>query len=526
MVAGAMIFWLPWAVLHLNTRALWLGVPFLGANLLLAVSLLITLANNWRRAAAPVTELMHGVEPDVAVIVPTAGEPPDQVRRTLRSVLEQDWPAERLVLLVSDDARSDEIRAVASELAGAHPGVLVDYHRPPRRGSAEREGDAKAGNLNSALRRLDEIAPGIAFVETRDADDMVGDAKFLRRCLAQLTPSLDIAYVQTIKEANVSRGDPFDNLQPHFFRGAMFARHAANAVFPCGSGLVWRRDAIEAIGRFPTWNVVEDLQSGIEALRRGWRGVYLPILGAVGQHAPEDLANVYKQRGTWALDTMRLLVWGDLRGLTLRQRLQFLDLGLFYLQSFATLMFIACPVISFLAGTYPLESRSSGYVLHFLPFAVAIELYFVTLTSGVSYERIWKARQIWVGLAPVYAKACLLALLGGPRRKPAYRVTRKHDDVRWYWRQILPQFVLFALLVGAMAKALATESVLDGLDLGSLYWAAMFALVLGCFIPKSWHGVRRRGKRVPRAGPPPVAEHVGGPGRYKAAIRGTGRGVS
>jgi hypothetical protein len=38
------------------------------------------------------------------------------------------------------------------------------------------------------------------------------------------------------------------------------------------------------------------LQSGLEALRRGWRGIYLPILGAVGQHAPDDVPNYYKQR--------------------------------------------------------------------------------------------------------------------------------------------------------------------------------------------------------------------------------------
>jgi cellulose synthase (UDP-forming) len=416
------------------------------------------------------------------------------------------------VLIVSDDAYSDSVRALVAELAGAHPGVRMHYHRPPPRGSEDRGGDAKAGNLNSALARLDELAPGIAYVETRDADDLVGDAAFLRLCVAQLAASPDVAYVQTVKEARVSRGDPFDNLQPHFFRGAMFARHAANAVFPCGSGLVWRRAALEDIGRFPTWNVVEDLQSGIEALRRGWRGVYLPIRGAIGQHAPEDLANVYKQRGTWALDTMRLLAWGNLSGLTLRQRLQFADLGLFYLQSFSTLMFIACPVISFLAGVYPLETQSSGYVLHFLPFAAAIELYFVTLAAGVPYERVWKARQIWVGLAPVYARACVLALVGGRRNKPEYRVTRKHDEPRWYWGLALPQITLFALLIGAMGKAVATDSVLDGLDLGSFYWAAMFALVLGCFIPKSWHGVGRRGRHAHRAAPAaePVRSTSGG----------------
>jgi cellulose synthase (UDP-forming) len=499
LVAAATAFWLPWAILHVNGGALWLGIPFLAANLLLAVSLLVTLVNNWQRSAAPDRIVMAGTEPDVAVIVPTAGEPAEQLRRTVLSVLRQDWPRERLALVVSDDAWSDEIRELVAEIAAAFPDARVDYHRPPRKDSAEREGDAKAGNLNSALRRVDEIAPGAYFVETRDADDLVGDATFLRRCVAQLRANPDVAYVQTVKEAHVSRGDPFDNLQPHFFRGAMFARNAANAVFPCGSGLVWRREALEDIGRFPTWNVVEDLQSGVEALRRGWRGLYVPIRGAIGQHAPEDLPNVYKQRGTWTVDTMRLLVWGDLSGLSLRQRLHFLDLGLFYLQSFSTLLFIACPVISFLAGVYPLQTQSSGYLLHFVPFAVAVEVYFAALTAGVPYERIWKARQIWVGLSPVYAKACVLAILGGPNRKPVYRVTRKHHEHRWYWREVLPQMALLALLLVAIAKALTTESLLDGVDLGSLYWATMFVLVLGCFIPKSWHGVSPRARRARRS---------------------------
>jgi cellulose synthase (UDP-forming) len=498
LVAATTAFWVPWSALHLNPHALWLGIPFLVANLLLGLSLLTTLANNWQRSVTPIAPLAPGAEPRVGVIVPTAGEPVQLIGRTVLSVLDQDWPSDRLVVIVSDDAHSDELQAFVAKLKAARPWVAVDYHRPPVHGTPEREGDAKAGNLNSALRRLDELAPGVAFLETRDADDMVGDRTFLRRCLAALLTDMNIAYVQTIKEARVSRGDPFDNLQPHFFRGAMFARNASNAVFPCGSGLVWRRDALEDIGRFPTWNVVEDLQSGVEALRLGWRGVYLPICGAIGQHSPEDLANVYKQRGTWALDTMRLLIWGDLSGLTLRQRLQFLDLGLFYLQSFATLTFIACPVISFLAGIYPLQTESSGYVLHFLPFAIAIELYFVTLTAGVPYERIWKARQIWIGLAPVYAKACVLALVGGARRKPLYKVTRKYDEPRWYWRLALPQMALFALLVAGIAKALTSESLLHGLDLGSLYWSGMFALVLGCFIPKSWHGVRPRRQRARR----------------------------
>ncbi len=82
--------------------------------------------------------------------------------------------------------------------------------------------------------------------------------------------------MQTIKEAQVSAGDPFNNREAMFYRGQMLSRNAANATFPCGSGLVWRRAALGDIGLFPTWNLVEDLQSGIEALRRGWDSCYLP----------------------------------------------------------------------------------------------------------------------------------------------------------------------------------------------------------------------------------------------------------
>lgn len=147
---------------------------------------------------------------------------------------------------------------------------------------------------------LDRDFPELAYVETRDADDEMGTTRFLHEVVGQLEADEGLAYVQTIKETQVSAGDPFNNRESLFFRGQMLGRNAANSVFPCGSGVVWRRTALRSIGEFPVWNLVEDLQSGFEALKRGWRGMYLPIVGAVGQHSPEDVPNVYKQRGTWA----------------------------------------------------------------------------------------------------------------------------------------------------------------------------------------------------------------------------------
>lgn len=486
------LWYAPWLFLNVNTTALWLAIPFAAANVLIMLTTLITFVNNWRRSSPPIYFVPEGAEPDVAVIIPTAGESVHMVARTAESVLQQKWPNKHLIMLISDDAHTPEMKVLADNLQHAYREAMVYYHEPPLRGSSERRGAAKAGNLNSALDFIVHHHPSIQFIETRDADDEVGDWEFLRHCVGQIMADMRVAYVQTIKEARVSKGDPFANLNGMFYRGSMLARHASNAVIPCGSGLVWHAAALLDIGGFPTWNLVEDLQSGVEALRRGWQGVYLPIVGAIGQAAPEDIPNVYKQSGTWALDTMRLFFWGNFRGLRLRQRLHFIELGLFYLQSVTVITILLTLAVSLMTRTYPLTTTNLDYALHFWPFALAIELFLAALNSGQRYEALLRQREMWIGLAPVFLKACIVALLSGPRRKPTYRVTRKVNQFAWYWRETLPQLVLFMLITGTMIYGLLTTTLLTEFDLGSAYWVLFYGIFLGAFIRKGWYGVRLR----------------------------------
>lgn len=484
----------PWLIMSVNVTALWLAIPFAGANLLIITATLVTFINNWRRSTPAIHFVSEGEEPDVAVIIPTAGEPCHMVARTAESVLQQKWPQNRITLVISDDAHSAEIESVVTDLRRAYPATVVLYHEPPLRGSPERRGEAKAGNLNSALDMIVNRFPHIEFIETRDADDEVGDWAFLRHCIGQLMSDMGAAYVQTIKEARVSEGDPFANLNGVFYRGTMLARHASNAVIPCGSGLVWHSSALIDIGGFPTWNLVEDLQSGVEALRRGWRGIYLPIVGAIGQAAPEDIPNVYKQSGTWALDTMRLFFWGKFRGLNLRQRLQFIELGLFYMQSLTVVTILVTLAISLALQIYPLTTTNLDYAIHFWPFALSIEIFLAALNGRQRYEALLRQREMWMGMTPVYIKACIVALLSGPNRKPTYRVTRKVNQFAWYWRETLPQMFLFGLIAGSMVYGLLTTPILTSFDFGSAYWALFYGIFLVGFIRKGWYGIHRRRK--------------------------------
>jgi len=494
LLLPTMAFYIPWMLGSIDWSAWWLSVPFVLANIHVTLTLLVSAVNNWSsRESVDVTfDLTADFDPRVAVIIPTAGEDPFLVNRTIESVLQQHWSRDRLWMIVSDDAANPAIHNVVRR--NRRPGVRISYHLPPSKGSEERRGDAKAGNLNSALDLISETSDvAWDYIETRDADDLVGDDAFLRTAVAHLEGDPSVAFVQTIKEAHVSPGDPFDNLQPLFYRGAMFARNADNAVFPCGSGLVWRAEALEDIGGFPTWNLVEDLQAGIEALRRGWTGLYVPIVGAVAQHAPEDIPNVYKQRGTWAIDAMRLLFWGDMKGLNLRQRLHFAELGLFYSQSIALTIFMVSAILGLFFGQYPLVASGVEYSAHFLPFALAIEVFLASLATGFRYERIWKARQMWMGLIPVFANACIDAFRYGPDRKPEYRVTRKFAQPGWYWREVLPQAGLLFALSAAVVYRLAVGFGEPGLDVGTIYWAAFFAVPLAGFLSNTGHGVGKQG---------------------------------
>jgi cellulose synthase (UDP-forming) len=493
VLVAASVWYLPWMVSSLNPGAPWIAWPFAVANVFTIVVGLLSVANSWWRSAPPPRPLKEPVDvPLVGVIVPTCGEPVPMILRTIESVVEQDWPRERMVVVVSDDAADPELRDALEDWPAL-------YHLPPPRWSPGRDGAAKAGNLNSALQFLRERHPEIAYVETRDADDELGSTSFLRHCTGQLEHDPRLAFVQTIKEAQVAAGDPFNNREAIFYRSQMLARNAANAVFPCGSGVVWRNSALEEIGDFPTWNLVEDLQSGVEALRRGWRGLYLPIVGAVPQHSPHDVPNFYKQRGTWALDTTRLVVWGNLSGLNLRQRLQFLELLFFYLASFTVPIYLIA-LLDALVGFAPLAAGAGAFIIHMVPLVLATEIWLFVLNSPFNdrrvrqrrpYRELWKVRTMWAGLAPVFMKAVAQALLGGPNKKPTYRLTLKADDTRWHWRHTLPQTLVVTTLAVVAITAIRFHTYPSvTLLVGSVYWGALNVVLLANFISRSWHGLR------------------------------------
>ena len=113
-------------------------------------------------------------------------------------------------------------------------------------------------------------------------------------------------------------------------------------------------------------------------------------------------------------------------------------------------VFMMTPVLAFALGIYPVVTTYADYVFLFLAFMAATELLLLALAGDLPYESVWRSRQMWVGLTPIYIWAAILALAYGPKRKPVYRVTRKTHQVGLYWQEVLPQIRLFLALTGSI----------------------------------------------------------------------------
>src|SRR5439155_2129747 len=112
----ASLIYIPWMLEALNTHALWFALPFFFATLYITVFLLISIYNNWNRSVPKLFKLPEGVEPVVAILIPTYGEPAEMVHKTIESVLHQNWPHEAMLIIVGDDGHNPNMQYMVENL--------------------------------------------------------------------------------------------------------------------------------------------------------------------------------------------------------------------------------------------------------------------------------------------------------------------------------------------------------------------------------------------------------------------------
>ncbi len=366
--------------------------------------------------------------PAVDVLVPCCGEPLEIIRTTLQAV--NRIPYRPLEVYVLDDGGSEAVAALTRSW-GFH------YLSRPAEGLPLK--DSKSGNLNFGLKRSQG-----ELILVLDADQ-VPAPEILDR-LAGFFQQPQVAYVQSKQAFFLPQGDPFYNSDKVFYDTIQLINHRSNAVISCGSGVVYRRRALEEMGGFATWNLLEDFTSSYELVSRGWQGVYYPHPLSRGL-APVTLAGVYRQRFQWCLDTMRLFFWDNplfKAGLSWRQKAHFLTIMMSYLASGLVFpVFYTIPLVVYCRGNSCVIGDELVYGLLRGVYLLATVLMFRYLFLG---KEPLKQFKILCSLFPVHALAIGTALLSPPGRKPAYRVNNLRPFARGgSWLQLAPHLGFIAL---------------------------------------------------------------------------------
>jgi cellulose synthase (UDP-forming) len=421
-------------------------------NLTQAMGFWWTCANERVRKPKPPSERVA-----VDVFVPVYKEPTDIVDLTIAGAAGLRGAEVRVWVL--DDGNDDAMR----DLAARHG---VGYIR------RDEHTGAKAGNINHALGLTD--APFIAVFDS----DHVADPRFLEATLGYMDDP-KMAFVQTPQYyANASSGriQAASWAQQALFFGAIArGKDGLGAVFCCGTNVLFRREAFESVGGFPTNSLTEDFELSIHLHERGWHSAYVPDVLSRGL-GPEDMASYVSQQLRWARGCLSGLPRAMKAKLPLRLKAQYLLSASYFLSGWTVLIYMSFPVIRILTGGQPIAGIDAPeFLLHFAPY-FACALTTAALAGAGSYTFAafaLAAANFWIHIL-----ATIYTVLG---KKGSFVVTPKKGAGARQPKAVRPALVAVGVLVAVSVYGLIRQR--DAATFNNVSFAAVHVTILmtGCY---------------------------------------------
>ncbi len=249
-----------------------------------------------------------------------------------------------------------------------------------------------------------------------------------------------------------------------------------------------RADEAQALMPLATISVTEDMATSMRLHATGWKTAYHHETLVLGL-APDDLASMLTQRLRWAQGTMQVMFQENpllAKGLTIPQRLMYWATMWSYLSGFATVVYLAAPVIYLFTGTIPVRAFSGAFFIRLIPFLIVNQLLFFVVGRGM---RTWRGQQYSLTLFPVWINAVTSAFSSVySGRSLAFEVTPKArlGHAGRPWRLVKYQLIAAALLTAGMVSGIiraAAGYAATTTTIINLLWALFDLLILSVIIP-------------------------------------------
>ena len=241
-------------------------------------------------------------QPMVSVHIAARNEDPAMLNATLDSLAAQEYPAFEVVVAINntDDMSLitpvEEYCRVLNERLGRDAFKFANFN--PITGF-------KAGALNRALKITDPEAEVIAVL---DADYAVSPHWLSRLAPAFSDPSVGL--VQAPQEHRDGDQSLLKRLMAAeyraFFDSGMVERNEDNALIAHGTMIMVRRSALEGLGGWSEWCIVEDTELGLTLLEQGWKQHYTTERLGAGI-TPDSFKDFRQQRHRWAYGSVQIM---------------------------------------------------------------------------------------------------------------------------------------------------------------------------------------------------------------------------
>jgi cellulose synthase (UDP-forming) len=382
-------------------------------------------------------ETLKGEEPSVAILVAARHEPRKVLEETFITLSNLNYHNKSVYFL--DDSSEEKYKKEAETLANELG--LILFRREKRHG-------AKAGIINDCLKGLDH-----KYIAVFDADQ-TPLPEFLNKLIPILERNEKLAFIQTpqfytnIKNSVVARAAAFQ--QAVFYEYICEGKGTDDAMFCCGTNIVFRKKALLEVGGLDESTVTEDFATSIKLHTSGWESMYYSHVYAFGM-APEDLTGYFQQQFRWANGTITVfkrIIWTFLRrpfSLSPSQWWEYFLSGSFYFIGMSFFFLMLCPILYLLFNIPSFFARPEIYFLTFLPYILLTTSVFYSILSIRHYQKkdLFLGQLLGVLTFSVYMRAAFSAILGV---KTTFGITTKTKGEAIPYIRLWPQIsvILFS----------------------------------------------------------------------------------
>jgi cellulose synthase (UDP-forming) len=451
--------------------------------------------------------------PTVDILIPSYSEDPDLLEVTLRAALNVSYPKDKLTVYLLDDGGTFHRRRLpdpvkAAEARHRHELLQRLCEKVGAVYMTRLDNDhAKAGNINAALPRTSG-----ELVLILDADH-VPTRDILNRTVPYFIDDPRVFLVQTPHfflnadplERNLDTFQQMPSENEMFYAVIQRGLDGLDGSFFCGSAAVLRREALEEIGGISGDTITEDAETALELHARGWRSVYVdqPMIAGLSS---ETFSGFIAQRMRWCQGMVQIFLLKNplLRpGLSLGQRLCYLNSCFFWFFPYARLAFLLSPLAFLLLGLEVYDATADEFFAYALPHVVGAVLLSVMFFGRTRWLFVSELYEL---LQSVHCALAITKVLRSPR-SPEFVVTPKGEQLRSDFRAPLAQpfyWLLALVLAGEVVGIGRWLLVPEDRDMSVvlLFWNSFHLLLLVAALGVLFEQAqRRRYPRLPRDAP-------------------------